>query len=223
MEKPKEEQHKGKKGSGPKRGFTAEQLAAVTDKKISNRDLVLFALFVCGGAEQPVFTEDVAARVFRYPLGQQRFRWERHNYPDKEKVALELHRIENEKGITIVKGTVNIGAENDIKDGWVLTETGADSIKRIKLRLKKVLDSTGVRQRITSSECYKIYSADRTMVPANRHHFTDMLYRRSDASKASIDAAFDKLLENAKDIDATDLIEFLVIARVRFKDVGIKW
>jgi hypothetical protein len=52
---------------------------------VKNIDLVLFALYKCGGAEHLVHTEDVADRVFKYPLGKHRYRWERYLYPDKER------------------------------------------------------------------------------------------------------------------------------------------
>ena len=99
---------------------------------ITNKDLVLFALYKIGGAEKEVHTEDVAAEVFRYPLGKQRYRWERYaKYPDKERVTRELRRLKNMKGTSFVKGQVNIGSRKARLDGWMLTAAGVDRIKAI--------------------------------------------------------------------------------------------
>jgi hypothetical protein len=61
---------------------------------IVNKDIVLFALYELGGAREPVHTEDVAHKVFQYPLGRQKYRWEKYEeFPDKERIAGELRRF----------------------------------------------------------------------------------------------------------------------------------
>ena len=81
---------------------------------IINKEIILFALYELGGAQGPVHTEDVAHRVFQYPIGRQKYRWEKYKkYPDKERIARELRWLKNWKGICYVKGHVNIGARGD--------------------------------------------------------------------------------------------------------------
>lgn len=195
---------------------------------IINRDLVLFALYECGGAEHSVHTEDVADQVFKYPLGKQRYRWERYMYPDKERVARELRRLKDMKGTKYVKGHVNIGKKKDRMDGWMLTEAGVDRIKKIGVHMSEALQkSTGehhrytednLRQRISSTTCYRNYLSDPEMKEAQGFHFTDMLYCLPDAPQEKIISAFDKLIANAKAVGADDLIEFLETARIRFNE-----
>ena len=195
--------------------------------QITNKDLVLFALYETGGAEKPIHTEDVAVQVFKYPMGKQRYRWERYaNYPDKERVARELRRLKNMKGTILVKGHVNIGSKKDRRDGWMLTDAGVD---RIKAKGKKIVSMLGeasgthskyeediFRRRIANTSCYKLYLRDPTMRGAKDHVFTDMLYCLPDAPNAKVRAAYDQMLANAKAIGAKDLIEFLLTARRRF-------
>lgn len=96
-------------------------MATFPSQDITNKDLVLFALYESGGAERPVHTEEVAAQVFKYPLGKQLYCWERYpEYPDKERVTRELRRLKKIKGASLVKGHVNIGAKKDRLDGWML-------------------------------------------------------------------------------------------------------
>lgn len=196
--------------------------------EITNKDLVLFALYELGGAERLVHTEDVAVEVFRYPLGQQWYQWERYaEYPDKERVARELRRLKNTKGNALVKGHVNIGAKKDRLDGWKLTAAGVDRIRSIEKQIMAALGREEVthskykidklRSRITATSCYKLYLLDSTLKEANDHDFTDMLYCFPDASNQRVRDAYDKLLANAKALSATDLIDFLEATRYRFR------
>jgi hypothetical protein len=195
--------------------------------EITNKDLVLFALYELGGAQKLVHTEDVAVQVFRYPLGKQWYQWERYaEYPDKERVARELRRLKNAKGTAFVKGHVNIGAKKDRLDGWMLTAAGVDRIRAIEKQIMAGLGKEEVThckykldkliRRITTTSCYQIYLKDPTLSEAKDHDFTDMLYCLPDASSQRVQDAYDKFLANAKDIGATDLIKFLEVARERF-------
>lgn len=195
--------------------------------EITNKDLVLFALYELGGAEKPVHTEDVAAEVFRYPLGKQRYRWERYaEYPDKERMTRELRRLKNMKGTSFVKGHVNIGSKKDRLDGWTLTAAGVDRVRLIEKQIATALGEVigthskyredELRRRIASSSCYKTYLNDPTMRAVKDHAFTDMLYCLPDAPSERVRAAYDRVLANAKAVGAKDLIEFLRAARKRF-------
>lgn len=200
--------------------------AGTNAEAITNKDLVLFALYEVGGAERYVNTEDVAHKVFQYPLGRQRYRWERHDYPDKERVARELRRLKDMKGNLFVKGHVNIGAKKDRLDGWMLTAAGVDRVKAIEKQAVSILgeargthskyDEDALRRRVTNTSCYKIYLKDPTFREAKDHVFTDMLYCLPDAPSEKVRAAYDQLLASAKAVGALDLIEFLEAAHRRF-------
>jgi hypothetical protein len=195
---------------------------------IINKDIILFALYELGGAREPVHTEDVAYKVFQYPIGRQKYRWEKYEqFPDKERIARELRWLKKWKGESYVKGHVNIGARSNSIDGWILTAAGVERIKAIEKELRMALEaeagthsvyeSEEVRKRITGSRCYKLYQKDASLESASDYDFTDMLYCLPDASTEKIRAAFDGLLGNVKAVDADDLVVFLEAARVRFR------
>lgn len=195
-------------------------------KDIINKDLILFALYEKGGARVPVHTEDVAFQLFQYPIGRQRYRWEKYEYPDKERIARELRWLKNWKGQSYVKGHVNIGARNDRIDGWMLTVAGVEHVKAMEKELRiaaeveagthSVYESGQVHKRISETTCYKIYQKDPSMANAKDHDFTDMLYCLPDASTEKIQSAFDLLLGSVKAVDAQDLVTFLEAAGARF-------
>lgn len=194
---------------------------------VTNKDFVLYALYEMGGAEKAVHTEDVAAQVFKYPLGKQVYRWERYEqYPDKERVARELRRLKNMRGVPFVKGHVNIGAKRDRLDGWILTPAGMDRIIEIKeLVIRAIGGKPGTYskyevdalwRRIANTACFKAYSQDSTLKDTKDHVFTDMLYCLPDSPSEILQRSYDKLLTSAKAIGAADLISFLEAARRRF-------
>jgi len=197
--------------------------------EITNKDIVLFALYELGGAETLIHTEDIAVQVFQYPLGRKWYQWERYGeYPDKERVSRELRRLKNTKGNALVKGHVNIGAKKDRLDGWMLTAAGVDRIRSIEKQIVAALGREEVthskykidklRSRITCTSCYKRYLKDPTLKEVNDHDFTDMLFCLPDAPSQRVRDAYDKLLANAKALGATDLIDFLEAVRYRFKE-----
>ena len=194
---------------------------------IVNKDIILFALYELGGARSPVHTEDVAHRVFQYPIGRQKYRWEKYDmYPDKERIARELRWLKKWKGKSYVKGHVNIGARSDRIDGWMLTAAGVEQVKQMERRLRKAVEAEAgthsvykadeVRKRITETACYKLYQKDPALSNATDHHFTDMLYCLPDASSDKIRSALDALLANAKAVEAEDMVAFLEATRTRF-------
>lgn len=197
-------------------------------KETQNKDIVLFALYELGGAKHPVHTEDVAHKVFQYPIGRQRYRWTRYDeYPDKERVARELRRLKNWQGSKYVKGHVNIGAKRDRMDGWMLTSMGVERVKNIEKHIAdavqvsmsghSIYDADDLQRRIKRTTCYGIYLEDHSLGKAEDYDFTDLLYCLPDASKEKIQSAFDELLANAKAVDAREIIEFLEEARNRFR------
>ena len=194
---------------------------------IVNKDIILFALYELGGAASPIHTEDVAHRVFQYPIGRQKYRWEKYDmYPDKERIARELRWLKKWKGESYVKGHVNIGARNDRIDGWMLTAAGVEHVKQMERQLRKAVEAEAgthsvykvdeVRKRIRETACYKLYQKDPELSNAMDHHFTDMLYCLPDASSDKIRWALDALRANAKAVEAEDMIAFLDAARTRF-------
>ncbi len=199
---------------------------------IRNIDIVLFALYEQGGAQKSIHTEDVAHQIFQYPMGRQRYKWERYEYPDKERILRELRRLKNRRGTPLVKGHANVGARKNRVDGWVLTPEGVDYVNQLEECLRSALQSDTskmsiysveeLERRISETKCFKIYAKDSTLASAEDHHFTDMLYCLPDAAIERISAAFNSLLANAKAAKVATIISFLEAARKRFSYLLVK-
>lgn len=194
---------------------------------IVNKDIILFALYELGGAREPVHTEDVAYQVVQYPIGRQKYCWEKYaEYPDKGRIARELRRLKKWNGQSYVKGHVNIGAHSDRIDGWLLTAAGVERVKGMEKELRVALEAEApihsvyrveeLNKRITGTTCYKLYQKNPSLANAKEHDFTDMLYCLPDASTDKIRSAFDVLLGHATAVNADDMVEFLKATQVRF-------
>jgi len=101
---------------------------------LSDKDMVLFALYVLGGWRKRVHTEDIALKC--YELAPSKFSWVKYpQYPDLQPVRFAL-----EKCGTLVRG----GSERkdkSITGGWRLTEQGIQWIETNKSRIERLLGS----------------------------------------------------------------------------------
>lgn len=194
---------------------------------LNNKDLVLHALYEAGGAVRHVSTEHVAGKVFEYPLGRQRYRWEHfEQYPDKERVARELRRMKNAAGIILVEGHVNVGSRKDRRDGWRLTPAGIERVKRLQETFDQhirggtgeafVYNVENLRRRLIGSACYRAYSVDPELRNVSDIEFTDLLYLLPDSPDAKIRTTFEQLMGEAKAGSADDLVQFLSAVGRRF-------
>jgi hypothetical protein len=81
----------------------------------SHVDLVVLAVYLCGGGAKAVDTEDAAVEAFR--LAPSRFSWRKH----PEQINLELVRVSLSDGKKPEKGALLDGSG---KTGWTLTPAG---------------------------------------------------------------------------------------------------
>ena len=164
-------------------------------RELSNKDLVVFAVYLLGGERQFVNTEDVAVHTANLAPG--RFNWKR--YPDQ--IDMGLIR----KSLSMDKKNGN-SITGSIKGGWMLTEhglkfvetfrtqlTGAGSVlsrltdgerrfhswyrKRIQAHpvYKKVIE--GLSGEITAAEAEKFFLLDRSMDARTKAQRVDFYVR----------------------------------------------
>ena len=93
-------------------------------RDLSNKDLVVFAVYLLGGDRQFVDTEDVAVHTANLAPG--RFNWKRH--PDQ--IDMGLIR----KSLSMDKSNGN-SITGSIKDGWMLTEHGLNFVETFRGQL----------------------------------------------------------------------------------------
>lgn len=97
----------------------------------ANRELVVYGLYVAGGATERIHTEDLALKCWE--LFPDSFSWTKYaQYPDKDIVRVALTDARKDKYGALVSGRVEghaAGASHSEPEGWLLTEKGLAWIK----------------------------------------------------------------------------------------------
>ena len=97
----------------------------------ANRELVVYGLYLAGGATDRIHTEDVTLKCWE--LFPDSFSWTKYpQYPDKDIVRVTLTDARKDKYGALVSGRVEghaSGAGRAEPEGWILTENGLAWIK----------------------------------------------------------------------------------------------
>lgn len=112
-----------------------------TNGSLANHDVVTLAVYLLGGASQPVHTEDVAVRANQLAPG--RFTWRK--YPDQ--INLELVRVYLSDAKKVQKGSLLVGSGSG---GWLLSVNGLAFARKNLPRIEAAdtsRDNLGVRER----------------------------------------------------------------------------
>jgi RNase P subunit RPR2 len=121
--------------------------------KLSGKDIVLYALYLLGGGQNRIHTEDITLKC--YKLAPSKFSWVKYpEYPDVAPARFVLeklkkdanygHLVEGKSERKKIKMPRNIKELLDPKDerigGWMLTNNGSQWIKVNKARIEKYLE-----------------------------------------------------------------------------------
>lgn len=136
-------------------------------EKLSDKDIVIYSLFLLGGWQKRIHTEDIALKC--YQLAPSKFSWVKHpQYPDLTPARFALETVKKKRYGALVQGESE--RKRTIKNvgGWMLTSEGVKWIKLNKLRIEQSLGKhrpTGDRlitdrklKELFRSEAYKKFS-----------------------------------------------------------------
>lgn len=178
------------------------------EKELSNKDIVLFALYKLGGISKKVHVEEITWES--YQLAKERFSWRlpqfrKQGFPDKTLINFTLADVKKKKNGRLVAGRAggNVSGESE---GWRFTREGVIWIKENE---KRIL--AGLKQ--------DEKAPDMPRRDASRYMFTDMLVCAPDASKDIIKQKFEHLYSNAELINDTEILTFLKACKEKFSDL----
>jgi len=106
--------------------------------KLNDKDVALYALYLLGGWQKRVHTEDVALRC--HQLAPSRFSWVKYpEYPDLAPARFALEAAKKPKFGALVKGESERKRTSKNAGGWRLTENGIRWIEANKSRIEQCL------------------------------------------------------------------------------------
>ncbi len=105
---------------------------------LSDKDIAIYALYLLGGWQRRIHTEDVALKCFE--LAPSKFSWVKYpQYPDPAPARFALEAAKKPKDKALVKGESERKRTDKNIGGWVLTEYGIQSILANMARIEESL------------------------------------------------------------------------------------
>lgn len=107
-------------------------------EKLSDKDVALYALYLLGGWQKRIHTEDIALKC--YQLAPSRFSWVKYpQYPDLTPARFALEAAKKLNYGALVEGESERKRTIKSVGGWRLTEDGVQWIKTNKSRIEQCL------------------------------------------------------------------------------------
>jgi hypothetical protein len=194
----------------------------MSEKEVSNIEIVLFALYRLGGAEGTVDTEDVAVECWR--LAPKKFSWKKYpQYPDSDTARVTLFDAAKPKYGRLVRG-------RNRRTGWMLTVAGIDRVRARLPALQALTSGSGelvTHHReidrylapLEKSVAYKRFSGSKSCEAVQAHEFTEILRCSVDASPTVLRDRLEKLKSRAHEGGREDLLEFLSACEKHFSSM----
>jgi hypothetical protein len=106
--------------------------------ELSDKDISIYALYLLGGWQKRVHTEDIALKCFQ--LAPPKFSWVKYpQYPDLAPARFALEAAKKPQYGALVKGESERKRTVKSVGGWMLTAEGIKWIKENKPRIEKYL------------------------------------------------------------------------------------
>ncbi len=191
--------------------------------ELSNREIVVYALYLLGGATKRQHTEDIALKCFE--LVPSAFSWVKHTHlPDKDIVRVALTDAHKEKFGVLVEGRTGQSRgqyrsrnQRPSSDGWILTEAGFNWAKENLPRLGQGGEGTRDHRqqslkflrRLRQHESFKLFEASADEFSPSLGQLADLLKCRVDADPDVWADRFDRIVRNARLADQQEVVAFV--------------
>lgn len=179
----------------------------------ANREIVVYALYLLGGATRKCHTEDIALKCFE--LAPDSFSWTKHTqYPDKDIVRVALTDARKNKYGGVIDGRTGQSRGQFQKtqrepttDGWILTDAGVTWIEQNFQRLQILGSDAPAKEhrqktlkflgRVRKHKVFKQYEDDTDRFYPTIGDLADLLRCRVDADEAVWRERFERIKRHA--------------------------
>lgn len=199
--------------------------------ELSNREIVVYALYLLGGATKRQHTEDIALKCFE--VMPSAFSWVKHiQFPDKDIVRVALtdaHKVkfgvhvEGRTGQS--RGQYRSRNQRPSSDGWILTDAGFKWVEENLPRLKQIGEVTRDHRqqslkflrRVRQHEAFKSFEASGDEFSPSIGVLAELLRCRVDADPDIWDERFDRISKNAKFANQVDILAFVERSKAAYR------
>jgi hypothetical protein len=194
-----------------------------------NRELVVYGLYLLGGATRRIHTEDVAVKC--HELFPDSFSWTKYTqYPDKDIVRVALTDARKSQYGAMVDGRAGQKRQGSgrafgasAEDGWMLTEAGLQWVLEHQSSLsgypadhaakdhrQKLLKELA---RVRKHELFQRFTEDPDRFSAMIGDVADLLRCRVDADQEVWSVRFNTIRRQAEAAEQRDVVDFIAKCR----------
>lgn len=192
---------------------------------LSDKDIVLYALYLLGGWQKRIHTEDIALKC--YEIAPSKFSWVKYpQYPDLAPARFALEAAKKPEYGALVKGESERKRTVKSIGGWMLTDKGIQWIKSNKGRIEKYLDKrlpTGTRlpaerklKELLRSEAFKKFREQGEQAEVTHAEFAESLICTVNTRPEVLNDRIDQLYSIAEKLEEEEIKHYLNFCRGKF-------
>ena len=193
--------------------------------RLSDKDVALYALYLLGGWEKRVHTEDIALKC--YELAPSKFSWVKYpEYPDPAPARFALEAAKKEKYGQLVKGESERKRTLESIGGWMLTANGVHWIRANVSRIEQYLGKqrpVGDRlsrdrklKELLRSRAFRKFMDQGEQAQISHTEFVESLVCTVNTRPEVLDDRLEKLYSVAEELRREDAKDYVNFCRKRF-------
>jgi hypothetical protein len=192
-------------------------------EKLSDKDIVLYALYLLGGWQERIHTEDIALKC--YQLAPSRFSWVKYpQYPDIQPVRFALEKV-GAKHRGLVDGKSE-RKDKSIIGGWRLTESGVQWIEANRARIEqclgkdvsikgRLLEDRRIKE-LLGSAAFKKFERYREEAEISHAEFADSLVCTVNTSAEVLNERLKQCYSAAEELKRQEIKNYVDFCRRKF-------
>jgi len=196
--------------------------------KLTQKDIVVYALYVLGGWQKRVHTEDVALKC--YELAPPHFSWVKYpQYPDLAPVRFVLEAATKPKNGALVKGESERKKTVTSVGGRMLTAAGIEWIKANKVRIerslgkrKPIVDRLPAHRKLkqlAESMAFKKFTNFGGQAEVSHSEFAESLVCTVNTRAELLNDRLDQLYSIAEELGRGEIKDYVSFCRRRFRSI----
>lgn len=197
-------------------------------KELSTKEITLYALYILGGWQRRIHTEDIALKCFE--LAPTKFSWTKFpQFPDLAPTRFALEGSKKKQNDVLVEGESEKKKSVITLGGWRLTPIGVKWIEANKKRIENVLgthkqvgsrlDMSRKLKTLMESKAFIKFLNDKDNAQISHAEFAQSLICTVNTEKRVLNERIEQLYTTAEKLQKQNVKDYLNYCRVSFKNL----
>lgn len=197
-------------------------------KNLSNMDIVIYALYILGGWQNRIHTEDIALECFK--IAPRKFSWVKYSqYPDMLPSLFALEAAKKKQYGELIIGETERKKTVKIIGGWMLTVSGVKWIKENLSRIEQSLDKNKIGSKRLHSdrkleELYKSTAFKKFLIESENTEFSHAEFAESlictiNTRSEKLNDRLNQLSSVAEELNKEEVKKYIDFCRKKFSSI----